>query len=270
MTDDTGPTTPTATGVADAVLADGYRMPLLGLGTWRADSEEAYRALRHALDIGYRHIDTATAYGNEDQVGRAIRDSGIARDELFVTTKLPPNDAGREPEVLAESLRLLGLDHLDLWLIHWPPNKKAAPEVWQGFIAARDQGRTRSIGVSNYSVEQIDELTRETGVTPAVNQVPWSPLSHDAAVLDAHTERSVVLEGYSPLRHGTLENPTIVGLAADHGVSPAQLILRWHIEKGIVAIPKSVNPARIESNFDIFGFTLDAGEVAHLDALGSA
>ena len=255
-----------ATAVAD--LSDGHRMPLLGLGTWQSEGDGAYRSVRHALDLGYRHLDTAKAYGNEDRVGRAIRDSGVDRDELFVTTKLPPNDAGREAEVIEASLSLLGLDHLDLWLIHWPPNKKAAPEVWQGFITARDSGLTRSIGVSNYSIAQIDELTAETGVTPAVNQVPWSPLQHDAAVFDAHTERGVVLEGYSPLRHGTLEDPTIVATAAEHGVSPAQVILRWHLEKRIVAIPKSATPSRIEENADLFGFSLTAAEIARLDALG--
>jgi 2,5-diketo-D-gluconate reductase A len=255
-----------ATAVAD--LSDGFRMPLLGLGTWRSEGDGAYESVRHALDIGYRHLDTAKAYGNEDQVGRAIKDSGIDRDELFVTTKLPPNDAGREAEVIEESLRLLGLDHLDLWLIHWPPNKSATPEAWQGFIAARDSGRTRSIGVSNYSIAQIDELAEQTGVTPSVNQVPWSPLRHDQSVLDAHTERGIVLEGYSPLRHGTLEDPTIVAIGGERDVSPAQVILRWHIEKRIVAIPKSVTPSRIEANADIFGFSLSADEVARLDALG--
>lgn len=254
----------------DAALLDGARIPLLGIGTWQSESDDAYRSVRHALDVGYRHIDTATAYGNEEEVGRAIRDSGIDRGDLFVTTKLPPDRAPHAAEVLQTSLRLLGLDHLDLWLIHWPPPEGASPETWSAFVTAQETGLSTSIGVSNYSIEQIDELTKATGVTPSVNQVPWSPLQHDQGVLDAHHERAIVVEGYSSLKHGTLTDPTIVAVAGDHGVSPARVILKWHLEKEIVAIPKSVNPARIEENADLFDFTLSPAEVARLDALGDA
>ncbi len=249
-------------------LADGASIPLLGLGTWRAEAEGAYRAVRHALDVGYRHLDTAKAYGNEEEVGRAVRDSGVPREEVFVTTKLPPNDAGRAAEVLRDSLRLLGLDRVDLWLVHWPPRQTASPDTWLAFVDAREQGLATSIGVSNYSIPQLDELTRATGVTPTVNQVPWSPLRHDQAVLDAHRARGVVLEGYSPLRQGALTDPTVVAIAADHGVSPARVVLRWHLDKEVVAIPKSVDPGRIEENADLFDLVLTPDEIARLDALG--
>ena len=267
MTDGTQDANPTEQPAV--ALADGHRMPLLGLGTWQSESEDAYRAVRHALDIGYRHVDTAKAYGNEEQVGRAIRDSGVPRAEIFLTTKLPPDDAGREAEVIRGSLRRLGTDYVDLWLVHWPPNGSAAPDTWRGFLAAREEGLARSVGVSNYSVAQLDELADATGVMPAVNQVPWSPLQHDTAVYDAHADRGVVLEGYSPLKGGTLTDETISAVARAHGVTPAQVILRWHLDKDIVAIPKSVRPERIEENLDVFGFSLPPDEVATLDALGS-
>jgi len=252
----------------DIPLADGQLIPLLGLGTWRLAGDGAYRAVRHALDVGYRHLDTATAYGNEREVGRAVRDSGIDRAQLFLTTKLPPDDAGRAGAVLDASLRALDVDHVDLWLIHWPPEGTASPSTWQELVRAREEGRATSIGVSNYSVEQLDELTRATGVTPAVNQVPWSPLRHDPGVLAAHESRSVVLEGYSPLRHGTLDDPTIGAVAAELGVSPARVILRWHVEHSIVAIPKSAQPSRIEENADIADLELSEDQMARLDALG--
>src|SRR5215468_9031457 len=156
-------------------LADGLTMPMVGLGTWQLHGQHGYDAVRTALDVGYRLIDTATMYGNEAEVGRAVRDSGIPREELFLTTKLPPRLAGRERETIAASLRDLGTDYIDLWLIHWPPNGGAAPGTWDEFIIAREQGLARSIGVSNYSTAQIDELTSSSGQTPVVNQIPWSP-----------------------------------------------------------------------------------------------
>jgi diketogulonate reductase-like aldo/keto reductase len=204
-------------------------------------------------------------YGNQREVGRALRESGGA----FVTTKLPPDHAGRERETLQQSLEQLGVDAVDLWLVHWPPGRTAGVGVWERFIEAREQGLVRDIGVSNYSAEQIDELERATGVRPAVNQVPGGPLQHDPEVLRAHEERGVVVEGYSGLRHGVLEHPTVTALAERLGRSPAQVVIRWHLEHGIVVIPKSSSSERIRSNADVDGFQLSPEDVAALDDLGS-
>ena len=247
----------------------GADIPLLGLGTWQAEGNDAQRAVEHALAVGYRHIDTATGYGNEAQVGRGLAASGVERAEVFLTTKLPPDHAGRERETLETSLADLGLDQLDLWLVHWPPNKQATPETWAQFIALRDEGLVRAIGVSNYSVGQIDELIEATGEAPAINQIPWSPSDFDAALLAAHAERGVVLEGYSPFKRTNLEDPTLTEIARAHGVSAAQVVLRWHVDHGVVVIPKSTTPERIESNLDALTFTLTDEEVARIDALST-
>ena len=248
-------------------LSDGHAMPIIGFGTWQITGEPAYESVRRALSVGYRHLDTATMYRNEAEVGRALRDSGVPRDQVFVTTKLPPDAAGRVEQTLTDSLRDLGLDYVDLWLVHWPPDGEAAPYVWNEFIAMRERGRTRSIGVSNYSTAQIDELTTSTGVTPAVNQIKWSPAIYDAQRFAELSERSVVLEGYSPFRAGDLADPVLVDIADDHQVTPAQVVLRWHIEHGIVVIPKSVTPDRITTNFDVFGFALSDDEMERIDGL---
>jgi 2,5-diketo-D-gluconate reductase A len=249
-------------------IADGIAMPLVGLGTWRASDREAYDAVRAALDVGYRLIDTATFYGNEAAIGRAARESGVPREEIFVTTKMPPSNAERERETINASLGALGLDYVDLWLIHWPPGGQARPDTWQRFIDARDDGLTRAIGVSNYSPTQIDEITHATSIRPAVNQIEWTPTLYDAATVEAHRACGVTLEGYSPFKAGDVRSPVLADIAKDHGVSARQVILRWHIEHGIVAIPKSTNPERIAANFDVFGFALDDSEVARIDALG--
>jgi 2,5-diketo-D-gluconate reductase A len=251
-------------------LPGGGSMPLLGFGTWQITGKEAYEAVKHALSVGYRHLDTATMYDNEDQVGRALRDSGVPREEVFVTTKLPPRAVSRARRTIEESLRALGTDHVDLWLIHWPPNGRARPDTWRELLATRDEGLARAVGVSNYSTAQLDELIEATGEAPAVNQIKWSPPLYDAATVREHRERGVVLEGYSPFRAGNLRDPALAEIAATHRVTPAQVVLRWHVEHGIVVIPKSVRPERIESNFDLFGFSLSADEVARIDALGSA
>jgi len=252
---------------AVATLPSGAGMPLLGFGTWQASGDAGYRAVRAALDAGYRHVDTATMYGNEAEVGRAIKDSGIARDEIFVTTKLPPERVGQEAETLAASLAALGTEYVDLWLIHWPPAGGAGVPTWREFVAHRDTGAVRAIGVSNYGLDQIDELTERTGVVPAVNQVPWAPAMHDPRTVAEHRDRGVVLEGYSPFKNTDLADPVLARVAAAHQVSPAQVVLRWHIQHGIVVIPKSVTPERIRSNADVFGFTLSTDEMAAVDAL---
>ncbi len=249
-------------------IADGVTMPLLGLGTWQANDREAYNAVRAALDVGYRLIDTATLYGNETAAGRAVRESGLPREDIFVTTKMPPGNAGRERETIDASLEAMGLDHVDLWLIHWPPGREARPDTWQRFVDARDSGLTRAIGVSNYSPAQIDEITEATGIPPAINQIKWAPRLYDTAIVAAHRTRGVTLEGYSPFNAGDVNNRVLVEIAKRHNVSTRQIILRWHIEHGIVAIPKSADPARIAENFDIFNFTLDRTEIESLDALG--
>jgi diketogulonate reductase-like aldo/keto reductase len=186
---------------------------------------------------------------------------------VFVTTKCPPSNAGKELATLRTSLDLLGTDHVDLWLIHWPGGDAADVGIWRAFGEAREQGLARDIGVSNYSLGQLDELARETGVMPAVNQVEWSPLLFDRAVLDGHRERGVVLEGYSALRGGTLEHPVIVAIAERIGRSPAQVIIRWHLQHRIVVIPKSVQEQRIRSNADVGDFTLSDEDMAALDSL---
>ena len=250
-------------------IPPGVEMPLVGLGTWQANGNEAYEAVRHALDVGYRHIDTATMYGNEAAVGRAVRDSGLPRDEVFITTKLPSGNAGRERATIDASLGALGLDRVDLWLIHWPPGGRAAPQVWEQFIQVQVAGLARAIGVSNYDERQIDELIAATGVTPAVNQIEWSPALYDAAVVQAHRARGVTLEGYSPFKSANLNERALAEIAERHGVTTRQVVVRWHVEHGTVVIPKSSDPARIAANFDVFEFALDDAEVARIDALGS-
>jgi diketogulonate reductase-like aldo/keto reductase len=251
------------------VLAGGAVMPLIGFGTWQITGQECYRAVRTALDVGYRHLDTATVYRNEAEVGRALRDSGVPRDEVFVTTKCP--GGSDDPDgTLDASLAALGLEDVDLWLVHWPQGERVRHGLWRRLVAAREAGRTRAIGVSNYSPAQIDELTAEDGVTPQVNQIPWAPPLHDPEVLAAHRERDVVVEGYSPFKKSDLDDPVLRGIAEAHGVQPTQVILRWHLEHGIVVIPKSVTPERIAANHAVTGFSLSADEVARVDGLAGS
>ncbi|MFI6231456.1 aldo/keto reductase [Micromonospora echinospora] len=250
-------------------LPGRVRMPLLGFGTWQASGQSAYDAVRTALAVGYRHVDTATMYGNEKEVGRAIRDSGLHRDDVFVTTKIPSDGVRRERHVLEASLAALETGHVDLWLIHWPP---AAPgdsvRMWRQVLKARDDGLARAVGVSNYSTAQIDELIQATTEAPAVNQIRWGPMLYDARRQAEHRERGVVLEGYSPFKSTDLTDPVLTRIAEAHGVTPAQVVLRWHVDHGIVVIPKSVTPARIRANADIFGFALTPEERDMIDALG--
>jgi diketogulonate reductase-like aldo/keto reductase len=248
-------------------IAPDVRMPLLGLGTWQAHGRAVEDAVRTALEVGYRHIDTAQLYGNEAEVGRALAASSLPRGEVFLTTKMLPDRAGRERETLEESLAALGLDQVDLWLIHWPPRGGARPDVWERFLEAHDDGLARAVGVSGYSVAMIDELDEATGRLPAVNQIEWSPALHDEATLVAHRERGVQLEGYSPLKATNLGDRRLVRIADAHGVTPAQVVIRWHIEHEIVVIPKSVHADRIAENIDVWGFELSDDEVAELDAL---
>lgn len=253
------------------ILNGGVAMPMVGFGTWRLHGDQAYDCVRHALDEGYRHVDTASVYKNEAEVGRAVRDSGLDRREVFVTTKVPAGADIRDRATIGDCLRALGTDYVDLLLIHWPPDGRASPPVWEDLLAVRDKGLARAVGVSNYSLAQLDELVRVTGEAPAVNQVPWSPSRHDPALLAGLRQRGVVPEGYSPLKDTDLGASPLPGIAARYGVTPAQVVLRWHLEHGITVIPKSANPERTTANLALGGFSLTAQEVTRLDDLaGSA
>jgi diketogulonate reductase-like aldo/keto reductase len=256
-----------AAAVPAVDLPGGVPMPMIGFGTWQLRGKAGREALRSALDAGYRHIDTATMYGNEADVGHALAASGLARDKVFITTKLPSGRAGRERATLAASLRALGTSYVDLWLVHWPPPGRILVPVWGEFLALRDDGRARAVGVSNYSLAQIDRLIEATGQAPAVNQIPWSPARYDAALLAGHRERGVAVEGYSPLKGTNLANPVLAKIAAAHGATPAQVVLRWHLEHGVTVLVKSLHPERIASNIEALRFPLDPGEVARIDAL---
>jgi 2,5-diketo-D-gluconate reductase A len=258
-----------ARGVPAVMLRGGAAMPMVGFGTWPLRARQACEAVRRALQAGYRHIDTATMYANEAEIGHALHDSGVPRQEVFLTTKLRARDAGRERKILNASLRGLGTDHLDLWLVHWPPRGRTSVSVWREFLELRDEGLVRAVGVSNYSLRQIDELIVATGEAPAVNQIPWSPRRYDAGLLRGLHERGVVVEGYSPLKGTNLRDPVLADIAAAHGVTPAQVVLRWHLEHQIVVIPKSADPGRIAANLDLFGFSLDPGEVARIDRMAA-
>jgi 2,5-diketo-D-gluconate reductase A len=249
-------------------LTSGGRMPLLGFGTWQIKGADAVEATSAALEAGYRHLDTATVYGNEGEVGRALAESGVPRDEVFLTTKCPPDRVGHERETLERSLELLQTDRVDLWLIHWPGEGDSSAEVWGALAEARAAGLARDIGVSNFDAALIDRVAGEVGQLPAVNQIEWSPLLYDAATVASHRERGVALEGYSALRGGTLDHPVILEIADRLERTTAQVIIRWHLQHGIVVIPKSVRAERIRSNADVGAFTLSDDDMAALDALG--
>lgn len=247
-------------------LPGGVRMPLVGFGTHPMRGPEAAAAVAEAIGVGYRSVDTATRYRNEDAVGEGWRASGIDRDELFLTTKLPADGVGREDEILQESLRLLGTDFLDLWLIHWPPGGRAGVRAWERLRAARDRGRVRAIGVSNYSLPLLDALKEATGEYPAVNQVAWSPVLWDERLHLGCVERGIVLGAHSPFRSARLEDPVLARVAARHGVSARQVIVRWNVQHGVAVVPKSSERVRMAANLAI-PFELSAAEMAELDGL---
>jgi diketogulonate reductase-like aldo/keto reductase len=249
-------------------LLNGDSMPLVGFGTWQIQGRSAYESVRRALDVGYRHLDTATVYENESEVGRALKESAVARDDCFVTTKVPPFAGARARATLESSLRKLDTDYVDLWLIHWPENARSSLSLWQEMTTLADEGKARAIGVSNFSLGEIDDLVRATEVTPAVNQIRWSPFLYDAAEAAGLSQRGVVLEGYSPLKESFLFSSLLVEIGEHHGVTPAQVVLRWHVQHDVVVIPKSVHAGRIAENFDLFSFNLDETEMSRLDALG--
>ena len=260
------PASPATIPTTTAPLASGATIPLLGFGTWQLGGATATDATATALRLGYRHLDTATVYDNEGEVGAALRASGLAREEVFVTSKVPPSESGRAREVLETSLRLLGVDALDLWLVHWTEGG-ADRALWAELVAAQADGLVRDIGVSNHSLAQISELEQATGVRPAVNQIKWSPLLHDVALLAAHRDLGVVVEGYSGLKGGTLELPAVVEVAGRLDRTPAQVLVAWQLQHGMVVIPKSTKSARIRENADVADIVLSASDVASLDAL---
>ncbi len=254
-------------------LSDSVAIPQLGLGVYKVPPGQTAEVVRHALAHGYTAVDTATLYGNEREVGEAVRDSGLAREDVFVTTKLW-NDAHGYDEALRafdRSAAELDLDHVDLYLIHWPvPDQDRYVETWQALRRLRDEGRVRAVGVSNFEPEHLRRLADETGEVPAINQVELHPLLQQRPLREAHAELGVVTEAWAPLARGQLvEHDTIRRLADKHGRTPSQIILRWHLDLGNVVIPKSVTPARIEENIDVFDFSLDTDDVAAIDALDS-
>ncbi|MEV8314424.1 aldo/keto reductase [Streptomyces sp. NPDC059900] len=247
-------------------------MPQLGFGVWQVPDDEAETAVATALEAGYRSIDTAAIYGNEEGTGRAIAASGVARDELFVTTKLWNNDQGYDSTLRAfdSSLEKLGLDHVDLYLIHWPlPSKNLAADTYKAFEKIYADGRAKAIGVSNFLPEHLERLLGETSVIPAVNQIELHPHLQQRAAREFHAEQGITTEAWSPLGQGKglLEVPAIVAIAQKHARTPAQVVLRWHIQLGNVVIPKSVTPSRIKENIDVFGFELDPEDISAISAL---
>ena len=248
-------------------LPGGTALPLIGFGTWQLKPKTAYASVRAAIEVGYRHVDTATLYQNESDVGRAVKDSGVDREQIFLTTKLRPQDARHARRTLESSLRMLDTDYVDLWLIHWPTGQDELVSTWEELLSAKDAGLARNVGVSNYGPELIDLLTEATGQRPAVNQIPWSPGEHDPDLLEEHRRRGVVVEGYSGLNNTDLRHPVLTEIAGRHGVTTAQVVLRWHLEHDIVILPRSSRRERIGSNFDLEGFDLTAEDVTAIDAL---
>ncbi|WP_329258598.1 aldo/keto reductase [Streptomyces pseudovenezuelae] len=248
-------------------LNDGTRIPALGLGTWPMDDTEAERAVATALESGYRLVDTATNYRNETGVGRGVAAAGVPREEVLVTTKLPGRHHGYE-EALAsfeESRARLGLEYVDLYLIHWPlPRVDRYVDSWNAMIKLREDGLVRSIGVSNFTPAHIERLEKETGVLPSVNQIELHPLFPQDELRAFHAAKGIVTESWSPLGRGSdlLDDPVVAGVAEAHGVTPGQVILRWHTQLGALPIPKSGDPERQRANLDVFGFELSGAELA--------
>ncbi len=250
---------------------DGKTIPQIGLGVWQTPDEEAAPAVRKALEVGYRHVDTAAIYENEEGVGEGIRQSGVARGDIFLTTKLWNDRQSHDAALKAfdESLKRLGTDYVDLFLIHWPsPHRGTYVEAWKALVELKKQGRARSIGVSNFAEEHLERIIGETGETPVLNQIELHPDFQQKTLRAVHERLGMKTQSWSPLGQGKLlSNPDIAKVAQRLGKSPAQVIIRWHLDNGLIVIPKSVTPSRIEENFKVFDFTLDAEAKAVLDAL---
>ena len=263
--------TPSTTQVPKIELRGGVEIPQLGFGVFQVPPDETVESVGRALEVGYRHVDTAAAYRNEEQVGEAIRASGLARDEVFVTTKCFNTNHGYDEATAAlqRSLSRLGFDALDLYLIHWPvPKRDRYVDTWRAFVDAEKAGRTRAIGVSNFQPDHLRRVIDETGVTPAINQVELHPYFQQRELRRAHEELGIVTEAWSPLAQGAvLDEPTITTIADAHGKTPGQVVIRWHLQLGNVVIPKSVTPERIAQNFDVFDFDLSGEEMGAIEAL---
>ncbi len=255
-------------------LNNGVEIPQVGFGVFQIEPEDVQEATERALSIGYRHIDTAAAYRNEAGVGAAVRASGIPREDVFVTTKVRNRDQGYDSTLRAfeTSRAALGLDVIDLYLIHWPyPRHGLFLDTWKAMEALLADGSVRAIGVSNFLPEHLDRLADEAAITPALNQIEVHPSFAQRTLRGDLASRGVAVEAYSPLGQGAdLDNEVVHGIAVTHGVTPAQVILRWHTQQGIIVIPKSVSPERMESNLDVFGFTLSDEDLAAIDGLDTA
>jgi 2,5-diketo-D-gluconate reductase A len=255
----------------EIALNDGAAIPQLGFGVWQVPQESAAEVVGEALRVGYRHIDTAQGYSNEQGVGEGVRRSGLAREEVFITTKVHNDSHGRRRaiEALEESLDRLGMDHVDLYLIHWPqPALDRYLETWEGLIEARERGLTRSIGVSNFHEPHLERVITATGVVPAVNQIELHPMLTQERLAAATRRLGIQVESWSPLASGAaLEEPVLQQIAQSHGKSVAQVVIRWHLQLEYIVIPKSVTPARIAANYDVFDFELSATDMQQISGL---
>ena len=253
------------------ILNDGTRMPQLGLGVWQVSDEEAVDVVRDALSAGYRAVDTAAIYGNEAGVGQAIRESGLPRSEVFVTTKLWNTDQGYDQTLRAmeTSLKRLGMDYVDLYLIHWPtPAQDRYLDSWRALERLRSEGMARSIGVSNFKIPHLERLLAASEVVPAVNQIELHPYLQQPEMRAFHSKHGIATESWSPLAKGQIfEDPVISELAAKYGKTPAQIVIRWHLDTGLIVIPKSVTPSRIRENLAATDFRLEPGDLTRLAAL---
>jgi 2,5-diketo-D-gluconate reductase A len=263
--------TPPTTKVPTVTLSDNEQIPQLGFGVFQVPPDGTAEAVTRALMAGYRHIDTAAAYRNEGAVGQAVHAAGLERDEVYITTKCFNDSHGFEPakRALRASLDRLEMDYVDLYLIHWPvPSQDKYVETWRAFIELRQEGLVRSIGVSNFQPAHLERIIQQTGVTPTVNQVELHPRFQQPGLRREHADLGIVTEAWSPLAQGgVLDDPLITEIAKAHERTPAQVVIRWHLQLGNVVIPKSVTPQRIEENFDVFDFNLSAAEMESIEAL---
>lgn len=254
-------------------LADGAAIPQLGLGLYKVPAEDAVGLCLEAIAAGYRHLDTAAFYANEAEVGRAVREAPVPRDELFVTSKIWKDDNGYDEALRAfdDSMTRFGLERIELSLIHWPvPSTDRYVDTWRALVRLQQEGRVRSIGVANFHAHHLDRLIDETGVAPVVNQVELHPWLPQRALRGADARRGIRTEAWSPLARGrVLGDPVLAAIAAKHERTPAQVVLRWHVQLGVVVIPKASSPARLRENLDVFGFELDADDLAAIAALES-